>query len=129
MRSAVLLLLAALVAFAPAVQAESCYCGSESAVVDSAGQGSCCCGDAASCCCQSCPGHEPTDVEGPGSLSGCVCTKSQPQDSPDQQDDVVLAEAISHELAPLAEAPQPALLKGAKIEGDAGPPAYRPLLI
>ncbi|MEE8104357.1 MAG: hypothetical protein V3T86_02350 [Planctomycetota bacterium] len=129
MRSAVPLLLAAIVAFAPAVQAESCFCGSESASPAQSRE-SCCCGDAASCCCQSCPGHdEPSDPDGPGNLSGCVCTKSQPRSGPAQQDEIVPAEAISHELSPLLEAPQPALQVAPKLEGDAGPPACRPLLI
>jgi len=129
MRSLVLLLLASLVAFAPAVQAESCYCGSEAAAPVQGDQSTCCCGDAGSCCCASCPGHEPNDQDGPGSLSGCVCTQGQPQSGPDQQVDVVLAEALAHEFPPVAAVPQRVLATAPRLEGDLGPPASRPLLI
>jgi len=127
MRSAGLLLVAALVALAPAAQARACFCGS--AADEFAEAPSCCCGDASACCCESCPGHAPEEHDGKRSLSGCVCTKTQPQSGPVHQDEIVPAESTALDFAPPTEAPRPAIRPAPAAEGDLRPPSSMPLRV
>jgi hypothetical protein len=124
MRSVGLLLLVAVVALAPGVQAQACSCGAapEAAEVAPA----CCCGDADSCRCAGCAGHEPTNGE---RLSGCVCTETQPQAGPYSTDDVEPAEAVAAPCLAAPSAPAWSIEPVGTVEGDARPPCSLPLLI
>ena len=131
MRFAVAVSLAALVVFAPAVKAESCFCGTASASAANASDSNCCCGDAASCPCTGCQHNSSTGNENErgDALSGCVCTNTTPQANPDQDETVVLADALACTIFSVPELRWPTLVFATLPEGDLGPPTYRPLLI
>lgn len=82
MRSALVICFAVLLVFVPAVQASACTCASAAPSDGAQHEVSCCCGDAASCQCQGCDGHEPNGEESGPSLTGCICTTTQPQVTP-----------------------------------------------
>ena len=129
MRSIALILLSGLTVFAPAAQAVSCFC--DNSVADEPDQeASCCCGDDASCCCESCPGHALADERGSQSLSGCVCTKAQPQSGPAQPEEIVPADdGIPAEALCRPAVSQRAIGTAPALEGDLRPAFFRPLLV
>ena len=134
MRSVGLILLAGLLVFVPAVQAQSCFCASVAATDHGAATenepASCCCSDSASCACAGCSGHDgATGREQRDSLSGCICTRTQPQISPAQIDAVDLPDTRHHEALPIADAPRAAIESVATVEGSFRPPSSLPLLL
>ncbi|MHC4957718.1 MAG: hypothetical protein ACYTGN_05025 [Planctomycetota bacterium] len=129
MRSAGLILLAALMAFVPAVQAQGCFCDSAAASGISTPDSSCCCGDTAACSCAACPDHAPADDGGRRSMSGCACTQTQPQSTADSKDEIVLAEALAPHGVPAAIAAPAHAPVALATEGGFRPPSNRPLLV
>ena len=109
MRAAVLLLLVATVLFAPAVQAQACFCGS--APADEHGQATCCCDDAAVCCCPGCDAHDSKGQDGGSdSVTNCVCSSSQPLAGQETADTFVADDEAIHYAIPLTANPQTAPL-------------------
>ena len=126
MRTVLVILLAVTVVFVPAVQAESCFCGTKLAAESSVEEASSCCADAAACCCA---GGKRGDADNGDCLSSCVCTKTQPQASPDHGETIVLAGPSARLRLDTPERALRARTQSTTPEGDLAPPTSRPLLI
>ncbi|MDH3590515.1 MAG: hypothetical protein OER88_01460 [Planctomycetota bacterium] len=122
MRPVFHLLLAALVALAPAAQANACACADTSA-----NSVPCCCTGASKCACDGCGGAEQ---ERPGARASCVCDHVTPRALVDAGDD---APALGAHAAGSVALPAPAIAAAdATFPSSLGavPPAhFRPLLI
>ncbi|MHC4847010.1 MAG: hypothetical protein ACYTEG_00970 [Planctomycetota bacterium] len=123
MHRSLLIVLAALLVVAPAVQARSCFCGASEETSEAR---ACCCGDSV-CGCSGCDRH---DTQQPSrALAGCVCTESHPQWNPEQEEEPAPALALAFQDLPADDAIRAAPTAVPAEEGVAGPPTFLPLLL
>lgn len=127
MHRSLLIVLAALLVVAPAMQAQSCFCGASAGTGETPSEAhECCCEDSA-CGCSGCDQH---GTERPSrALDGCVCTESHPQWNPEPEDEPTPALALAIQEFPADDTIRATPTVVAAKENVAGPPTFQPLLL
>lgn len=128
MRIVQVLILAALVVLAPAVQGLPCVCGATPEVTaDAQTVGTCCCAGDASCECPGCAHNKPVDPDDPVTGSGCICGHITQQAAPAPITLLGLQAAAAHLTDAFVAAWSHQVLSAHRT--DYRPPATRPLLV